>query len=115
MWELLAGSILAYFEVINGHRSKNKALNLTLPFIGLVLIGHSILFFNDNMHHPSFQTLSPIMGVCLIIWFACKNDIITKILSTKLFVSVGLISYSLYLWHYPIFAFIKLMDLSQFL
>ncbi len=112
-WELLAGSILAYFEINNGHRSKNRILNLILPFIGLVLIGHSILFFNDEMFHPSFYTLSPIIGVCLIIWFSNKNEIITKIISTKLFVGVGLISYSLYLWHYPIFAFGRITEFTQ--
>ena len=110
MWELLAGSILAYFEITLGHRSKNKILNLILPTIGLFLIGHSILFFNDKTFHPSFYTLSPIIGVCLIIWFSSKNELITKILSTKLFVGVGLISYSLYLWHYPIFAFARIKD-----
>ena len=108
IWELLAGSILAYFEITNGHRSKNKILNFILPSIGLLLIGYSVLFFNDAMFHPSFYTLSPIVGVCLIIWFSNKDELITKILSTKLFVGIGLISYSLYLWHYPIFAFVKI-------
>ena len=111
MWELLAGSILAYFEITNGKRSENKTLNLILPTIGLLLIVHSILFFNDGMFHPSFYTLSPIIGVCLIIWFSQKGELITKILSTKLFVGIGLISYSLYLWHYPIFSFIRILDL----
>src|SRR5210317_454016 len=110
-WELLAGSILSYFEITNGKRSENKTLNLILPSIGLLLIGHSILFFNDKMFHPSFYTLSPIIGVCLIIWFSNKDELITKVLSTKLFVGIGLISYSLYLWHYPIFAFIKITGL----
>jgi len=107
MWELLAGSILAYFEITNGHRSQNRTLNLILPFIGLILIGHSILFFNDRIFHPPIFTLSPIIGVCLIIWFSNQDELITKILSSKLFVGIGLISYSLYLWHYPVFSFIR--------
>jgi len=113
MWELLVGSILAYFEITLGHRSKNKILNLILPSIGMFLIGNSILYFNDKMFHPSFYSLSPIIGVCLIIWFSNKDELITKILSTKLFVGIGLISYSLYLWHYPIFAFSRITEFTQ--
>jgi len=110
VWELLAGSILAYFEITKGHRSKYQTLNLILPSIGLFLIGYSILLFNDKMFHPSFYTLIPIIGVCLIIWFSNKDELITKILSSKLLVGIGLISYSLYLWHYPIFAFSRITD-----
>jgi peptidoglycan/LPS O-acetylase OafA/YrhL len=113
MWELLAGSLLAYFEITIGHRSQNKILNLISPIIGLILIGHSIIFFNDEMYHPSFYTLSPIIGVCLIIWFSNKDELFTKILSTKLFVGIGLISYSLYLWHYAVFVFIKKLQIGD--
>ena len=112
-WELLSGSILAYLEITKGHRSNNKNLNSILPSIGFILIGHSILFFDDKMLHPSFYTLSPIIGVFLIIWFSNKNEIITKVLSSKLFVGIGLISYSLYLWHYPIFAFDRINEFSE--
>ena len=112
-WELLAGSILAYFEITNGKRSKNKTLNLISPTVGLLLISLSVFFFNDEMFHPSFYTLSPIVGACLIIWFSNKDELITKILSTKLFVGIGLISYSLYLWHYPIFAFYRITEFYQ--
>jgi len=113
MWELLAGSILAYLEISKGHRSQNKTLNLILPSIGLFLIAHSILFFNEEMFHPSFRTLTPVIGTCLIIWFSEKDELITKILSTKSLVGIGLISYSLYLWHYPFFAFDRLIEFTE--
>ena len=113
MWELLMGSILAYFEITLGRRSKIKTLNLILPFVGMILISHSILFFDDEMLHPSIYTLSPILGVSLIIWFSDKDEIITKILSSKLFVGIGLISYSLYLWHYPFFVFTNKLSLTE--
>ena len=110
MWELLAGSILAYYEIKLAGRNKNKLLGLILPSFGFLLILYSIIFFNDKMFHPSFYTLSPIIGVCLIVWFSNKNEPVTKMLSTKIFVGIGLISYSLYLWHYPIFAFARIAE-----
>jgi peptidoglycan/LPS O-acetylase OafA/YrhL len=111
MFELLAGSILAYFEITSGRKSQQKNLNLIFPSIGLFLIVHSFIFFNIDFHHPSFITILPIIGVCLIIWFAQKDELVTKILSSRPFVTVGLISYSLYLWHYPLFSFYRFIKL----
>jgi len=113
IWELLAGSILAYFEIKQGHRSQNKLFNLIMPSIGLFLIVFTIVFFKLHFPHPSLHSLPAILGVCLIIWFSNSNEIITKMLSTKIFVGVGLISYSLYLWHYPIFAFVRINEIGE--
>lgn len=96
--------MLAFIELKFG-RSKNPLLTQTLPVVGLFLIAHSILFFNENTPHPSFQTLIPIVGVALILTFCSTEDFVGKLLSFKPVVSIGLISYSLYLWHFPIFAF----------
>ena len=113
-WELIAGSLLAYFEINQGKRSQNQILNQILPVLGLFLIIHSIIFFNDSMFHPSLYTISPIIGVCLIIWFTNKeDDLITQILSFKPIVAIGLVSYSLYMWHYPIFAFARIKETMQ--
>ena len=108
MWELIAGSLLAYFEISGKRLTNSYRLNFILPFIGILLIEYSVIFFNDRIFHPSFYTVLPVLGACLIIWFSNKDEIITKILSTKIFVGIGLISYSMYLWHYPIFAFARM-------
>ena len=112
MWELLAGSFLAKLE-LNYGRTNYKILNHTLPTLGLLLIIHSIVFFDENTFHPSFYTVLPIIGTMLIIWFSNVDEFFYKIASSKIFVGLGLISYSLYLWHYPIFAFAKINPLSQ--
>ena len=108
MWELIAGSLLAYFEIFKKRLSNNSFLNLILPGVGIILIAHSIFFYDDKIFHPSLYTLSPVIGVSLIIWYSKRDELITKILSSKIFVGIGLISYSLYLWHYPIFAFARI-------
>ncbi|MDC0439052.1 acyltransferase [Candidatus Pelagibacter sp.] len=107
MWELLAGSILSYYEIKLKNRSNYKKFNIFFSAIGLFLIFYSIIYFNEKTPHPSINTLLPVLGVCLILWYSNKHNYITRILSAKLIVAIGLISYSLYLWHYPIFAFYR--------
>ncbi len=109
-WELLTGSLLSYWELKYNRLKKNDYSNSLFTGLGLFLIFSSIIFFNDRMFHPSFITLIPIIGVSLIIWYSNKDEFFTKVISSKLFVSTGLISYSLYLWHYPIFSFIRISE-----
>ena len=103
-WELLAGAILAHLEVSKG-RHNTSVLGATMPGIGLLLIIGSFVWFDNQTRHPSFMTTIPVLGSMLVIWFANKNDLTTKMLSCRPIVGLGLISYGLYLWHYPIFAF----------
>ncbi len=111
IWELLAGTLIAYFEIEKFKKNKNEILSNLFTLIGIILIIHSIVYFEDTMLHPSIYTISPIFGTCLIIWFADKNQFITKILSSRPFVWTGLISYSLYLWHYPAFVFARINNI----
>ena len=96
--------MLAYREL--NYKASNEGVGARmLPMLGLYLIVYSILFFDSKTPHPSFYTLMPIIGVALIIAFASKDELVGKILGCRPFVWVGLISYSAYLWHFPIFAF----------
>lgn len=105
IWELLAGSIIARLEMQSNSFQKIRNISQTFPIVGIILIGYSLLHNSQEMHHPSIHTLIPIIGSALIIAFARQGEFITKLLSSKPLVNIGLISYSLYLWHYPIFVF----------
>ena len=111
IWELILGSLVAYYEIKLGHRGQDKILCHVLPILGLILIGYSFFSFNSETFHPSFYTLIPAIGVTLILWFTYRDNFILKVLSYKLFVKIGLISYSLYLWHYPIFSFANHLEI----
>ncbi len=102
-WELLAGSIAAFVAYQKGLKNNNG-----LAFLGLIAIIFSIFAFNEETPFPSAYTLVPVIGSVLIILYADNRTFAAKILSTKILVGIGLISYSLYLWHQPIFAFARI-------
>ena len=107
-WELFAGSMAAFLVQKRGVQSSNN-----LSFFGLALILYSVLAFDEFTPFPSFYTMIPVVGVVLIIMYGDKKTIVAKLLSTKLLVGIGLISYSAYLWHHPFFAFGKIININS--
>jgi len=104
IWELLAGALIAKNE--NYFRQfKTKKLSTLFSFVGLFFLFVSFYLFADNIKHPSLYTLLPIVGTCLLLVFLGSSIFFNKIFSSNIPVNIGLISYSLYLWHYPIYSF----------
>ena len=71
------------------------------------MIISSFIIYDETIKHPTFRSLYPVVGTLLILYFAKPQLNLVKFLSLKIFSFFGLISYSLYLWHYPIFALSK--------
>ena len=108
VWELLAGSLVAFIIEKKGLRSSNA-----FSFLGILAIVLSIIIFDDNTPFPSTYTLLPVVGVSLVILFGDNKTFTAKLLSKDVLVKLGLISYSAYLWHQPLFAFARVKLIEQ--
>ena len=107
-WELFAGSIAAFAVQKQGVQKNNP-----LALAGLTAIIFSIFFYDETTPFPSVYALVPVLGVVLLVLYADKETFAAKLLSTKGFVGIGLISYSAYLWHQPLFAFSRVLSEKQ--
>lgn len=90
----------------------NSPPSLAMPaqlagLAGIVLIVVSVMTMAEDMPLPGIKGLVPTVGAALIILYAREGTWAARILSFLVFVGIGLISYSLYLWHYPVFVFYR--------
>ena len=113
-WELLLGVFSSYYFFYNKNFFLNN-LTLTnlLSILGFFCIILSIIIYSDSTPFPGIYALLPTLGTLLIIIFCDKKTILYKFLCQRFFIGMGLISYSAYLWHQPIFAFLKYRSLSE--
>lgn len=110
-WELLAGSILALGVI---PKLQSKFLRNLLSALGFGLIFYSIGFYTESTLFPGYNAIAPVLGTCLIIYSGMNgSSSINKMLGWKPLVFIGLISYSLYLWHWPLIVFPKYMMFSR--
>lgn len=99
-WELVLGGILAVPFIKPCH---NVRTNNALAVLGCLFIVIAVCFYSEETLFPGFAAALPALGAMLIIYSTKhKNTLVYRLLSHKLLVSIGLISYSLYLWHWPI-------------
>lgn len=111
-WELLFGSLCALVLSDRERNGRSLPSNELLAFAGLGLIAAAILVFDQTTRFPSLYALAPAGGAALIILFS-SGTLTARLLSTRVLVGIGLISYSAYLWHQPLFAFARIRSVAE--
>ena len=108
-WELLAGS----FAAIALSKREKSYSSQSLSLLGLAMLLVSIFLIPSSLPHPGFITLIPVLGSVLIILTAGEGTLVNRLLSLRFFVGIGLISYSAYLWHQPMFALFRITSPAE--
>lgn len=131
-WELLCGSLLAWVTLYKKDAFANvehklfywlsrivysekqeadgKTLSNVVSFVGLLLLLYGFWRINKEFTFPGKWALVPVLGAVLIITAGSKPWVNRTILSNKITVWFGLISYPLYLWHWPLLSFARIVE-----
>jgi len=100
-WELLLGAALAFLPV-GAPAFQQGAVRHSASVVGIVLIVGTALLLGPSQAFPGWWALLPVLGTCLVIWAGPAAVLNRYFLSNRLMVGVGLISFPLYLWHWPL-------------
>lgn len=109
-WELLIGSFLA---AVPAPRSSTRWLMESFSWCGLLGILGAVFFYDEKTRFPGVAAILPCVGTALLIW--SNSHALTsvgRLLAMPPMVFAGLISYSLYLWHWPLLVFYKYWTLD---
>lgn len=112
-WELLMGAFAAFYLKSDDCKKFHKSISEFCGWFGITLILYSVFAYNNATPFPGIYGLVPTLGTLFIILFVTPNTIIGKFIGNKVFVGLGLISYSAYLWHQPLFAFARNRNLLE--
>ena len=109
IWELLVGGFVAWYGAPHmTSRWRHEALAL----LGAVLVLAPIYVYNEHAPFPGIHAAAPVVGAALLIRYA-TGTATSAALAWRPLVFIGLISYSAYLWHQPLFAMARYVDLSR--
>jgi peptidoglycan/LPS O-acetylase OafA/YrhL len=109
-WELLAGGIVAsrYIERGEGERKGSARLDNLRATLGMAAIFGAAIGLNKSSLFPGLYALLPVLGAVLII--VSPNSSVNRILlSNRTMILIGLISYPLYLWHWPLLSYLAIV------
>ena len=131
-WELLGGSVLAYMTLHKQNifpklkhkidvllcqmayaqlpEANGKILCNVQSVFGAILIAIGVFVITKEMHFPGWWAVLPTLGAALIISAGAQAWFNRMILSNRVLVWFGLISFPLYLWHWPLLSFVRIME-----
>lgn len=110
-WELALGGLLVVADI---PVIKSRSLNNVLAMTGLGLVGAGFSFIDSSTLFPGAYALLPVLGTVLMLYSGQSGDsVLFNILSCRVFVAIGALSYSLYLWHWPLIVFVKTVTASE--
>ena len=108
-WELGAGTLLAIWKTGRPKSTNQPSWKAdAMGAIGLLLIVGPIFLYLPETRFPGYEAIPPVLGAVLIL--ASPGGLANRILSIPPLVGVGLISYSLYLWHWPLLSFARIIS-----
>ncbi|MGV8916676.1 MAG: acyltransferase family protein [Pseudomonas sp.] len=110
-WELLCGAMLAVLPVATLKIRPWVYQGVSLA--GLLAVVLAVCGFDKNTVFPGWAALLPVLGATAMIWANGQSvTLVSRLLGTRLLVAVGLISYSLYLWHWPVYVFANVASID---
>lgn len=106
-WEILLGAVVAFWSL-----RRAVAHNDILAGIGLAFIFASFVLYDESTPFPSAYALLPTLGTAFLLLFTSETGRVGQLLSFRPLRMVGLISFSAYLWHQPVFAFARIYKID---
>lgn len=106
-WELLIGAIAAFYLSHAPQARFGRWVSEAGAWLGLLLIAAAVFGYARPIRGLGLPALAPTIGTALIILFGTQQTSAGRFIGNQAFVGVGLISYSAYLWHQPLFAFAR--------
>jgi peptidoglycan/LPS O-acetylase OafA/YrhL len=106
-WELLLGALIAFSAAKPRQSEPGRGTREAAAVLGLCLVIAAVFWFDESTPFPSLYALVPTVGTALLILFATPGTMTGRLLGNRWLVGIGLISYSAYLWHHPLFVFAR--------
>lgn len=118
LWELMAGAILAHVElrsykVYGRFVTDNIALRQLMSVVGAACLIVAAVLYTKQTIFPGVNALVPVIGAVLLIAAGPQAWVNKYLLSGKLIIGIGLISYPLYLWHWPLLSLVRTIDVAE--